>query len=343
MSEGVDDPTLNELESILHSLVANDTAILDGLAQMLNTVQQMQARSEQSQNKLCAEVRTLVDEMRNLSLELAEGKERTAGARNAVVVAGDEFAAQNPEVGLLEYLYSFLTNTIAIDVGANVGRVSERLLKSGYSVYAFEPYDPSFQALSERLKDRQRFRAFNLALGSVDGTMSLHIASDLSRVGKWDASLFHSLIERPMLQDLQFTQTVQVQVRSLESLRRNGEIPDYAGLLKIDTEGFDLEVMRGIGEGRFSVVMSEFWDSAHPLGSLGTSKLEDLVGEMKRRGYGWHIVIYHLDESSTISYYCNREQTVPNSWGNAVFFSDHAIFAKALRWCEEVLVATLYC
>jgi FkbM family methyltransferase len=332
----------SELESILHSLVANDTAILDGLAQMLNTVQQMQARSEQSQNKLCAEVQVLAAEVRNLSLEIAEGKDRTAGAHKALVIPGDEFAAQNPELGLLEYLYSFLTNTIAIDVGANVGRVSERLLKTGYAVYAFEPYGLSYYALSESLAEHPQFHAFNFALGPADGTMDLHIASDLSRTGKWDASLFHSLIKRPMLQDLQFTQTVPVKVRSLESLRHNGEIPDCAGLLKIDTEGFDLEVMRGMGEGRFCVVMAEFWDSAHPFSSLATGKLEDLVREMKRRGYHWHIVIYHMDESSTISYYCNRGQTVPNSWGNAVFFSDHAIFAKARRWCEDVLVTTLY-
>jgi hypothetical protein len=183
MSESVDAQTLYELESILHSLVANDTTILDALAQMLNAMQQMEARSEQSQNKLCAEVQALVAEMRNLSLELAEGKERTAGTQKPLVMTEDEFAAQNPELGLLEYLYSFLNNTIAIDVGANVGRVSERLLKSGYSVYAFEPYGPSFQALSERLKGHQKFHAFDFALGAVDATMHLHIASDLSRVG----------------------------------------------------------------------------------------------------------------------------------------------------------------
>jgi FkbM family methyltransferase len=342
MSESVDTQTLFELESILHSLVANDTTILDALAQMLSAVQQMQARSEQSQDKLCAEVRELVAEVRNLSLQLVEGKERIAETHKPVVMTEDEFARQNPELGLLEYLYSFLTNGNAIDVGANVGRVSERLLKCGYSVYAFEPYGPSFRALNERLKASQKFHAFDFALGPMDGTMNFHIASDLSGVSKWDPSLFHSLIERPMLQDLQFTQTVPVQVRSLDSLRRNGQIPDGAGVLKIDTEGFDLEVMRGMGDGRFSVVMSEFWDSAHPFGRLATSSLEDLVREMKARGYDWHIVIYHLDESSTISYYCNRSQTVPGSWGNAVFFLDHAIFARALRWCEEVLVATLY-
>ncbi len=194
----------------------------------------------------------------------------------------------------------------------------------------------------ERHKASQKFHPFNLALGAVDRTMDLHVASDLSGLSKWDPTLFHSLIERPMLQDLQFTKTVPVEVRSLESLRQNGAIPPTAGVLKIDTEGFDLEVIRGMGEGNFSAVMAEFWDPAHPFGGQATGGLEGLVREMKGRGYASHIVIYHLDEDSTISYYCNRSETVPNSWGNVIFFRDHALFAKALRWCEEVLVATLH-
>jgi hypothetical protein len=47
---------------------------------MLTALQQMEARSEQSQNNLAAEVRELFAEVRNLSLELIERKERTAAA-----------------------------------------------------------------------------------------------------------------------------------------------------------------------------------------------------------------------------------------------------------------------
>ncbi len=129
--------------------------------------------------------------------------------------------------------------------------------------------------------------------------MTLHVATDLSKDKKWDTSLFHSLVEHAMLEDLQFSETVPVEVRSLESLQRQGEIPNGAGVLKIDTEGFDLEVIRGMGDGRFQVVMTEFWDPDHPFGRSGHGRLENLVTAMKGRGYGWHIVIYHLDESST--------------------------------------------
>jgi FkbM family methyltransferase len=340
MSEAIDTRALFEMESILHSLVANDTTILDALSQMLSIVQQVQARSEQSLDTLTAEIRELRGGLRALNLAVVESNAGTPKAKQAYVRISDEFAVQNPEIGLLEYLYSFLSDTNAIDVGAHVGRVAERLLKTGYTVRAFEPHLPSFKALLQKLGANKKFHAFNFAIGPADGTMDFHIASDLSGVSKWDPTLYNSLIERPLLQDLQFTQTVPVQVRSLESLRRTGEIPDGVGLLKIDTEGFDLEVLRGMGEARFSVVMAEFWDSAHPFGSVAKSGLADLVMEMKSKSYDWHIVIYHLDENT--SYYCNREQTVPTSWGNVIFFQDQIVFAKALRWCEEVLAPTLH-
>ena len=340
MKELEDSGALFELESILHSLVANDTTILDALAQMLSTIQQMQSRAEESQNGLRQEVRELRGEIRTLTAGLAEAGSRARS--RAIVRSTDEFTAQNPEVGLLEYLYSFLNDTNAIDVGAHTGAVSERLLKAGYSVYAFEPYAPSFQKLREKLGASGKLRVFDLAIGSADAKMELHIASDLSGVSKWDPSLFNSLIDRPMLQDLQFTKTVPVQVRSIDSLRRSGEIPDSAGLLKVDTEGFDLEVLRGMGDSRFSVVMTEFWDATHPFASGGRGGLGDLTTEMQSKGYDRYIVIYHVDGSSTISYYCNRDETVPGSWGNVLFFCDQDIFAKALRWCEDVMAATLY-
>jgi FkbM family methyltransferase len=113
------------------------------------------------------------------------------------VLAEDPFVAQNPDVGLLQHLYSFLSDTNAIDVGANVGELSERLLDSGYTVYAFEPYPPAFEKLNERLTGVPSFHSFNFAIGSHDATMNLHIAADMS--GKRDSTLYHSLVEHPLL------------------------------------------------------------------------------------------------------------------------------------------------
>ncbi len=63
---------------------------------------------------------------------------------------------------------------------------------------------------------------------------------------------------------------------------------------------------------------------------------------MRSLGYVWHVVIYHIDENETISYYFNHAHTMPGSWGNAIFFKERALFARAAQWCEAVLRPTLH-
>lgn len=323
--------SIDELEPILNSVVTNDTTMIDALAQLLNLLHQMQLKNEQSQKKVAEELHSLTTVITELSDKVR--------FKQPLVVDGDAEAKDNPEIALLAYLYSFLSDTQAIDVGANVGHVSESLLKAGYTVYAFEPYKPAF----EKLKNISgRFHPFEMAIGASDAKMELNIAVDKSGKNKWDTTLFNSLVKHPMLADCQFEEKMPVCVRSLASLAKEGKIPSTAGVLKIDTEGYDLDVIKGMGDGNYSVVMAEYWDAEHPFGQAGNGSLRELVNAMKSRGYEWYVVIYHVDEASTISYYCNRDDSVAKSWGNVLFFKEHKLFAKALSWLEDVLKPTLF-
>jgi len=330
-----------QLEKILQTLVMNDTTIIDALAQMLGAIQQMQARAEQMQVRVEQTQTGLTASVEGLSAQIAELRAERR-VQQPIVEDTDEFGAENPEIGLLAHVCSFLEDTTALDIGAHDGAVAERLLECGYTVWAFEPYGPSFAQLEKRLAGRERFRASRLAVGSADGEMMLNVAEDLSADHKWNATLFNSLVDHPMLAEVKFTDAVPVTVRSLESLQNSGEIPDNAGLLKIDTEGLDLEVIAGMGKIRPAIVMAEFWDPEHPFGRAGHGRLDKLVAAMRRRGYEKHIVIYHVDPTSTISYYCDRSDTVRQSWGNVIFFHDHAVFVRAAQWCEATLAPTVH-
>jgi FkbM family methyltransferase len=220
--------------------------------------------------------------------------------------------------------------------------VTERLLQAGYTVYAFEPYGPSFERLQARLAGRPNLRAAQLAIGSADGETMLNVAEDYSAERKWDATLFNSILNHPMLAQVKFSHAVPVSLRSLESLQRSGDIPGRLGLLKIDAEGMDSEIIAGMGPLQAAIVMAEFWDREHPFGRAGHGRLDRLVEVMRGRGYAWHLVIYHLDPARTISYYCGRSDTVAQSWGNVVFFADHSLFSRAAEWCEAILPPTLH-
>lgn len=261
-----------------------------------------------------------------------------------VYVESDDYEAVNVETGLLTFLYSYLPTRKALDVGAHAGDVSDRLLRAGYEVYAFEPAPAVFEKLKQKLEGRKGFTAFQLALGSSEGEALLHLATDLSEAKYYqDPTLLSSLITHSMPREIPYTHTVPVLVKTISGLHRSGLVPEDIGLVKIDTEGFDLEVIRGMGDHRYPVVAAEYFDVRHPFGQSGLLyTLETLIGEMRNRGYLWHIVMHRDWHCKHTAYYCNHERAIPGTWGNVIFFRDYGIFSQAQSWCSAVLPRTYF-
>lgn len=248
------------------------------------------------------------------------------------------------DIELMVYLYSYLPHRLAIDVGANRGDVSVRLLQAGYEVYAFEPFPPVLTKLRERLDTDPNFHAFPYALGAISETRDLHVAVDQTENNTYDdATFYNSLTPHSLSEGLAFTETIPVKVKTLASLHKAGEIPPEIGLVKIDAEGFDLEVIKGMGDFRYPVVLAEFWDPSFPFGQTGAmNHLKDMVPAMRERNYRWHIVIYRIWGQHEVSFYCNSDYSLENSWGNVFFFQDHEIFSQALKWCNAIMPATYF-
>ncbi|MBD2652977.1 FkbM family methyltransferase [Synechocystis sp. FACHB-383] len=248
------------------------------------------------------------------------------------------------DIELMVYLYSCLPHRRAIDVGANRGDVSARLLQTGYEVYAFEPFPPVLAQLQERLGQNSNFHALGYALGSANETRSLHLVVDQTEDKIFDdASFYSSLTRHSLTEGLAFQDSIAVEVKTIASLHEAGILPDDIGLVKIDAEGFDLEVIKGMGDFRYPVVLAEFWDPTFPFGQTGAmNHLADLVPAMRQRDYRWHIVIYRIWGQHEVSYYCNSDYSLENSWGNVFFFQDYEIFSQALKWCNAIMPATYF-
>jgi FkbM family methyltransferase len=314
-----------ELEPILQSLMMNDTAIIDGLAQLLGTQQHLHNRASERIDSLAADLRELATAVTALHQPAPKQPDSSS-----------PFDRNDPELSLLAHLLPLLPNPIVLDVGANVGHVAASLVDAGFEVFAYEPFEPSFASLQQVAREAAgRLHASPLAIGAADGTAEMLVAVDDSGQAKWDTSLFHSTVRHPMLEDLSFGEALTVPMRSLASLIGEGAIPANAAVLKIDTEGADLEVIRGAGEARFSVVLMEFWERQHPFGRAGHGDLTTLVGEMRQRGYPWHLVIYRVDMTGELGCVCNVRNPPATSWGNAVFFRDFALFGAAAAWSRN--------
>ena len=129
---------------------------------------------------------------------------------------------------------------IVIDVGANVGQFGQSLRDEGYKgrIVSFEPIEAAFHELSKRASADANWQANHCGLGATSGEAVIHVSElsvcssilDLTSV----ASLHDSRVA--------VTRTETIAIRTLDEVAANlsGSI-----LLKIDTQGYEKQVMEG--------------------------------------------------------------------------------------------------
>ena len=104
------------------------------------------------------------------------------------------------------------------------------------NVIYFEPIKLFYLEIKENIKSRDlsNFEAYNLALGSVNKNEEIHVADG-------NSSGSSSLLE-PRPSDISFSKKEMIQVKTYESLDINN-----IDLAVIDTQGYELEVLKGMG------------------------------------------------------------------------------------------------
>jgi FkbM family methyltransferase len=225
---------------------------------------------------------------------------------------------QDTEVELASAILDRLPNRIAIDVGAELGTFTQVFLDHGAdAVFAIEPHPANARRLRDRFGHQPSVTVLEMALGSADKTVPLFVVEDKS--GQ-HPDAFHTLVrfdETPMLKQ---KATLEVRCRTLDSLVADSIVPDHVGMLKIDTERSDLEVIRGMHRLFSAIVMLEFWDDV--LDTVGPSpyRLADVAALLQQRGYANFAAIKRYDEFETIQF--NSADTRTGEWGNAIFIHD---------------------
>jgi len=355
--------TFQTIQEITNLLLVNTRSILENqvflLKSSVDTVHAVQTSIIKAESAL-SDLTESIGEFSKIRQEVLEANQANMAlttANNKLLVqifddvrsqkyklVTDPSHFQEIEIELMAYLYSYLPHTRAIDVGANRGDVAVRLLQAGYEVYALEPFLPVLEILKERLANNPKFHALPYALGAVNETREFHIAADLTENKTYeDSTYYNSLLPHSLAEGLVFKETIPVTVKTLAGLHQSGELPSQVGLVKIDTEGFDLEVIKGMGDYRYPVVSAEFWDPSFPFGQTGAMNyLKDMVPAMRQRDYCWHIIIYRIWGEQDISYYCNSVYSFKSSWGNVFFFQDYLVFQEALKWCNSAMPATYF-
>jgi FkbM family methyltransferase len=135
------------------------------------------------------------------------------------------------------YLPTYEVETI-FDVGANVGQSAKQYLQwfPQSTLYCFEPASAAFRQLQTSLQGNAKARCFQIALSSTKGTgrMVLQGRSELSFL--LDSSKAQAVTREADLET--------VEVETLDNFCRTNNIL-HISFLKVDTEGADLEVLKG--------------------------------------------------------------------------------------------------
>ncbi len=163
------------------------------------------------------------------------------------------------------------------DVGANVGKKARhyRKLFPEARIYCFEPVAATFAKLDRWARRQQgRVEAFNLALGSEPGDAQIH----WNRVHSGGSTVLAPASARQ-----HEYQAMPVRMETLDGVA--GELPlDDAIFVKIDVEGFDMEVIRG-GRGLLSRAAAVVVEIALEERPSGGPQFRDFVNEFDRLGY----------------------------------------------------------
>lgn len=141
-------------------------------------------------------------------------------------------------VDLIDDVHALLhgkSNAVLFDVGANVGQTLGAFLDifSSPRIVSFEPSPVTFESLRKQYGDRSGIQVENIALSDREATQDFYVTRT------W--SVNDSLL-RPTWND--DTTAVSVRVETLDGYCQRQGI-DMIDFLKVDTQGNDLNVLRG--------------------------------------------------------------------------------------------------
>ncbi len=152
--------------------------------------------------------------------------------------------ADYPLARHLEHLFDTHGITTVLDVGANAGQYGRFLREQvgfGGEILSFEPDPASFERLQASAGGDRHWHCFPHALGDEESETQMNLMRD---------AVFNSLLapreDQPFDQN-RIRDRITIQVRTLDGMWQalQGEFDLSSAYLKMDTQGYDLKVLRG--------------------------------------------------------------------------------------------------
>lgn len=234
---------------------------------------------------------------------------------------------QETEIELISLLLPYVENKVFLDIGAEKGGFSKFMFEHHFSGILFEPCPKHHEELN-RIAGTYPARFYPYAIDSTDREADFFICVDENNE---TSDYYHSLHYLPDDPNVNHKERIRVDCRSLNSLMGEGVVPKTPGLVKIDTEGNDLQALKGMGALSPEIIVCEFltpglysgWEDAAPGG---------LIREAEALGFGYYLAVKRYAGQELIS--MNPAVFIDRQWGNLVFMKER-IFKAAYDQLKE--------
>lgn len=184
-----------------------------------------------------------------LNSKIAERTRRFMGIKSGLYLKLKRFTASASEPLRTTTIFKHNNIDLVIDVGANTGQFAESLFDFGYTkdVISFEPVLTCHNTLIERSKKYKSWTvAERCAIGERDGKVPIHITEDSVFSSVLKIQDWHSKLKPKS----EIVKTEDVALFSLDTILKKYD-PDLAKrriILKIDTQGYEQQVLEGATE-----------------------------------------------------------------------------------------------
>jgi FkbM family methyltransferase len=133
---------------------------------------------------------------------------------------------------------------LVFDVGANMGNRSKIFLRLGAEVVAFEPQVGCADFLRLMFRNRPEFHLVAKALGPAEGK-ALMFVSESHTISSLSERWIKATVNSGRFVSQKWPRREEVEVTTLDLAITQFGLPSF---IKIDVEGFELEVLRGLSQ-----------------------------------------------------------------------------------------------
>lgn len=169
-----------------------------------------------------------------------------------------------------------------IDVGANVGQYALLLRSAGYGgrIVSVEPLDSAFAALSARASKDNLWVALQNGVGAAPGAIDINVSANSYSSSVLDMNDAH-LHAAP---DSRYVGIQQIELTTVIHLIEQQHIDPAACLLKVDTQGYESQVLAGAGPVLDKIAAVQLELSFVEL-YAGQDLFDDHVAALRKRGF----------------------------------------------------------